>query len=249
MELLKGKVAFITGGSRGIGYSIAKTYLDNGATVILCGSKQETADRAVEKLKAINPAYPVEGIAPDITDFASITAAINSTAAKYGKLDILVNNAGISAGDSIYNYNPESFDQLIKINVNAPFYTIRAAAPIMKKNGGGSIINTSSIVARDGSSAGVAYPTSKAALNGMTVSLARELARDNIRVNAVGPGITDTDMVSALPEQMKKHLVATIPLGRIGDPQDIANAFLYLASDLAGYVTGTVIYVDGCARV
>lgn len=249
MELLKGKVAFVTGGTRGIGYNIVKTYLDNGASVVLCGSKQDNADRAVSSLREINPRYPVEGISPNLTDYASLEASIKSAAEKYGKIDILVNNAGISAGDSIYSYSPESFDNLIKLNVNAPFYAIRAVAPIMKKQGGGSIINTSSIVARDGAASGVAYPTSKFALNGMTLSLARELARDRIRVNAIGPGITDTDMVSSLPEKMRSALIANIPLGRIGTPQDIANAFLYLASDLSSYVTGAVLYVDGCMRV
>ena len=249
MELLKGKVALVTGGSRGIGYAIVKTYLENGATVVLCGSKQESADRAVKSLKEINPNYPVEGISPKLTDYASVEAAIKAVAAKYGRIDILVNNAGVSAADSIYSYNPDNFDEVIKINVSAPFYAIRAVAPIMKNQGGGSIINTSSIVSRDGSAAGVAYPTSKFALNGLTLSLARELAKDHIRVNAVGPGITDTDMVAALPDAMRVALVANIPLGRIGEPQDMANAFLFLASDLSSYVTGQVLYVDGCTRV
>lgn len=248
MELLKNKVAFVTGGTRGIGYAIVKTFLDNGATVILCGSKQASADKAVASLKAENPEYPLEGIAPDLSDYAAVEKAIQNTAEKYGKIDIVVNNAGISASQPLYDYLPEDFDKLMLLNVNACFYTARAAAPLMKQNGGGVILNTSSMVSIYGQPAGVAYPTSKFAVNGLTKSLARELARDNIRVNAVAPGVTNTDMVAALPEQTRQRICSTIPLGRIGEPQDIANAFLYLASDLASYVTGEILSVDGCAR-
>ena len=160
----------------------------------------------------------------------------------------MVNNAGISARESIYSYNPEEFDKVMALNVNAVFYACKAVAPVMKANGGGVIINTSSMVSIYGQPAGVAYPTSKFAVNGMTKSLARELAPDGIRVNAVAPGVTDTDMVANLPEPMREGIKKTIPLGRIGTPQDIANAFLYLASDNASYVTGEILSVDGCAR-
>jgi len=248
MELLKGKTAIVTGGTRGIGYAIVKTFLDNGAKVVLCGSRQETADKAVASLKAENPQYEVMGIAPDLTDYASVEKAVKETAEKFGKLDIVANNAGISASEPLYSYKPEDFDRLMQLNVNACFYTARAAAPIMKEQGGGVIINTSSMVSVYGQPAGVAYPTSKFAVNGMTKSLARELAKDNIRVNAVAPGVTNTDMVANLPEQTRQYICSTIPLGRIGEPEDIANAFLYLASDMASYVTGVVLSVDGCAR-
>ena len=248
MELLKGKVAVVTGGTRGIGFSIVKTYLDNGAKVVLCGSKQETADKAVAELKKINKNYAVEGIAPNLTDAASVETAIQAVAKKYGKIDIVVNNAGVSAMDSIYNYQPEAFDKVMMLNVNAVFYAIRAVAPVMKANGGGVILNTSSMVSLYGQPAGVAYPTSKFAVNGMTKSLARELAADKIRVNAVAPGVTDTDMVANLPDAVREGIQKTIPLGRIGTPEDVANAFLYLASDAASYVTGEILSVDGCAR-
>lgn len=247
-QLLKDKVAFVTGGTRGIGYSIVKLYLDNGAKVVLCGSRQETADKAVAKLKAENADYPVEGIAPDITDYSSVEKAIKDAAAKYGRIDILVNNAGISANTPLYDYDPKDFDKLMLLNVNSYFYTIRAAAPVMKEQGGGVIINTSSMVSLYGQPAGVAYPASKFAVNGMTKSLARELAKDHIRVNAVAPGVTATDMVAALPQQTKDYICSTIPLGRVGEPEDVANAFLYLASEQASYVSGVILSVDGCAR-
>jgi 3-oxoacyl-[acyl-carrier protein] reductase/7-alpha-hydroxysteroid dehydrogenase len=248
MELLKGKVALVTGGTRGIGYAIVKTYLENGATVVLCGSKKESAEKAVAELKKENKKFAVEGIYPNLTDYKSVEEAVNFVAKKYGKIDILVNNAGVSARDSLYAYNPEDFDKVMALNVNAVFYGARAVAPIMKANGGGVIINTSSMVSIYGQPAGVAYPTSKFAVNGLTKSLARELAPDHIRVNAVAPGVTNTDMVANLPEAMREGIKKTIPLGRIGEAQDIANAFLYLASDLGSYVTGEILSVDGCAR-
>lgn len=248
MELLKDKVAVVTGGTRGIGLAVVKSYLNNGAKVVLFGSKKESVQKALAELKAENKKYEVEGMYPNLTNYAEVERAINDIAKKYGKIDILVNNAGISAMASIYNYNPEEFDNLIKLNVNAVFYGIRAVAPIMKANGGGVIINTSSMVSLYGQPAGCAYPASKFAVNGLTKSLARELAADGIRVNAVAPGVTDTDMVANLPEQVREGIKKTIPLGRIGTPEDVANAFLYLASENASYVSGEILSVDGCAR-
>lgn len=248
MELLKDKVAFVTGGTRGIGYAIVHTFLENKAKVVLCGSRPETAQKAVDALKAENSDFEVEGMSPDLTNYASVEKAINDVKAKYGRVDIVVNNAGISASDPLYSYDPANFDKIMQLNVNSCFYTARAAAPIMKENGGGVILNTSSMVSIYGQPAGAGYPASKFAVNGLTKSLARELAKDQIRVNAVAPGVTDTDMVSALPEQTRQYITSTIPLGRIGTPQDIANAFLFLASPLASYVTGEILSVDGCAR-
>lgn len=185
---------------------------------------------------------------PNLTDAGEVEAAIASIREKYGRIDILVNNAGISESTPIYNYTPELFDRVMDLNVKAVMYTILPVVKIMKEQGGGSIINTSSMVSRYGQPAGVAYPTSKFAVNGLTISLARELGKDNIRVNAVAPGVTKTDMVAALPEQTVKAICAQIPLGRPGEPEDVANAFLYLASDLASYVTGEILSVDGSGR-
>ena len=248
MNLLKNKVAVVTGGTRGIGYSIVKRYLEEGATVIVLGSRAETVEKAVEQLKNINKDYQVEGFYPKLTIYKEVEETINKVAEKYGRIDVLVNNAGESAHESIYEYNPEDFDKVMALNVNAVFYGIKAVAPIMKAQGGGVIINTSSMVSIYGQPAGVAYPTSKFAVNGLTKSLARELAPDKIRVNAVAPGVTNTDMVANLPEAMREGVKKTIPLGRIGEPEDVANAFVYLASDMASYVTGEILSVDGCAR-
>lgn len=245
---LKNKVAVVTGGTRGIGLAIVRTYLKNGAKVVLFGSRKESVEKAVNELKKENAKYEVEGMYPNLTEYVEVENAINAIAKKYGKIDILVNNAGVSAMESIYAYKPEDFDKVIKLNVNAVFYGIKAVAPIMKNAGGGVIINTSSMVSLYGQPAGCAYPASKFAVNGLTKSLARELAKDGIRVNAVAPGVTDTDMVANLPEQVREGIKKTIPLGRIGEPEDVANAFLYLASDKASYVTGEILSVDGCAR-
>ena len=167
---------------------------------------------------------------------------------KFGRIDILVNNAGISQSTPLYQYKVEEFDKIIDLNVKAIFYAILPTAKIMKEQGSGCIINTSSMVSISGQPAGCGYPASKFAVNGLTISLARELAKDGIRVNAVAPGVTKTDMVAALPKDMVDRISAGIPLGRPGEPEEVANAFLYLASDLASYVTGEILSVDGAAR-
>ena len=246
--LLQGKKAIVTGGTRGIGYAIVETFLKNGASVALFGSRQETVDKALAKLKAENPAWDVIGMAPDLTDYTAVEQAFAEVAKQFGRVDILVNNAGISAREPLYNYDPEAFKKIMDLNVTAVFNGCRAAAPLMKAQGGGAIINTSSMVSLYGQPSGVGYPASKFAVNGLTKSLARELGRDNIRVNAVAPGVTRTDMVANLPEDMVKRVCAPIPLGRMGEPQEVANAFLFLASDLASYVTGEILSVDGAAQ-
>lgn len=247
--MLKGKVAVVTGGTRGIGYAVVKKYLENGAKVIFFGSRKETVDKALEKFHEENPAWEPEGMYPKLTDAAQVEETIRVIKQKYGKIDILVNNAGISQSTKLYDYTPEEFDQIMDLNVRALFYTILPVAKIMKEQGGGCIINTSSMVSINGQTAGVGYPTSKFAVNGMTISLARELGKDHIRVNAVAPGVTKTDMVAALPQQIVDQIASTIPLGRIGEAEDVANAFLYLASDMADYVNGEILSVDGATRV
>ena len=246
--LLKDKVAVVTGGTRGIGYAIVKKYLENGAKVVLFGSKEESVDKAVQSLKEENPDWVVEGMWPNLTDAQEMADAIAKVGEKYGRLDILVNNAGVSQSTKLEDYQPEDFAGIMNLNVNALFNAIQPSVKIMRAQGGGVILNTSSMVSISGQKSGVGYPTSKFAVNGMTLSLARELGPSNIRVNGVAPGVTRTDMVAALPEQMIQPLIATIPLRRVGEPEDIANAFLFLASDMASYITGEILSVDGAAR-
>lgn len=247
--LLEGKTAIVTGGTRGIGYEIVKKFALAGAKVALFGSRQETVDKALGKLKEEMPEAEVMGLCPALDKYDEVEKAINTVKEAFGRIDILANNAGISARDSLYDYKPEDFEKIMKLNVNAVFFCTKAAAPIMKEQGGGSVINTSSMVSIYGQAAGCGYPTSKFAVNGLTKSLARELGKDGIRVNAVAPGVTNTDMVAALPEEMVKRISAGIPLGRPGEPEEVANAVLFLASDLASYVTGEILSVDGATQV
>lgn len=250
MEIsLKGKVAVVTGGTRGIGYAIVKKYLEAGASVVLCGSRESTANAALEKIKAEMPDADVSAMAPDLCDSASVEAAFKSVYEKYGRFDILANNAGISQHTLLTQYTDEEVDKILDVNVKAVFVCARAAARIMKENGGGCIINTSSVVSIYGQPSGCLYPTSKFAVNGLTKSLARELAKYNIRVNAVAPGVTRTDMVANLPDEMIKPLIARIPIGRMCEPEDIANAYLFLSSELASYITGIVVPVDGAVVI
>lgn len=246
--MLKGKIAIVTGGTRGIGLTIVRTFLKNGAKVALFGSRPETVDKALASLHEENDAWQVMGLAPDLTDLAAVCAAVEQVAQAFGGVDILVNNAGISAREPLSEYTAERFRKIMDLNVTAVFNGCKAVEPIMRAAGGGCIINTSSMVSIYGQPSGVGYPTSKFAVNGLTKSLARELGRAGIRVNAVAPGVTRTDMVAALPADMVARISAPIPLGRIGEPQEVANVFLFLASELASYVTGAIISVDGAAQ-
>ena len=243
--MLKGKTAIVTGGTRGIGFAIVKKYLENGANVVIAGSRQESVEKAIEKL----PEYKdrVMGIWPNLCSPESVADAFASVKERFGRIDILANNAGISSRTSLYDYTVEEFSRIVDINLKAVFICSQAAARIMRDQGGGVIINTSSMVGEYGQPSGCGYPATKFAVNGLTKSLARELAKDQIRVNAVAPGVTRTDMVSALPQELVDRISAGIPLGRVGEPLDIANAYLFLASDLASYVTGITLRVDGAA--
>ena len=246
--MLHGKVAIVTGGTRGIGLAIVRTFLQNGAKVALFGSRAETVDKAVAALEAENAAWPVMGLAPDLTDYAAVAQAVQDVHTAFGGLDILVNNAGISAREPLADYRPEDFQKIMNLNVTAVFNGCKAVEPIMRAARHGCIINTSSMVSLYGQPSGVGYPASKFAVNGLTKSLARELGPAGIRVNAVAPGVTRTDMLAALPPELVERISAPIPLRRIGEPEEVANVFLFLASDLASYVTGTVISVDGAAQ-
>lgn len=243
-NILKGKTAVVTGGTRGIGYAIVKKFIEAGASVALCGSKEETAKNALERLKTEYPGAAVMAIWPDLTDPASVEQAFAQVVRRFGKIDILANNAGISQSTPLYDYTEKEIDSILALNIKAVMICSQAAARLMKEKGG-VIVNTSSVVSLYGQSSGCGYPASKYAVNGITKSLARELAKDRIRVNAVAPGIIRTDMVANLPESMIQPLIKTIPLGRMGEAEDIANAFVFLASDLASYITGAVLSVDG----
>ncbi len=244
--MLEDKVAIITGGTRGIGLEIVRLFKKNKAEVVLFGSKKETVDNAIDALK--KEGLIVRGYYPNLNNPNEVEQVMKEINDKYGHIDILVNNAGVSSHKKIEDTTYEDFTNIININVNAIFNVSKSVIPYMKKRNSGVILNTSSMVSITGQPSGIGYPTSKTAVNGFTLSLARELAPFNIRVNAVAPGIIDTDMVSNLSKEMIEPLIKTIPLGRIGKTLDIANAFLFLASDMASYITGVILSVDGLAR-
>ena len=184
---LKDKVAVITGGSRGIGFATVERFLQEGATVILTASSQSSADKAVEKLKEKYPQASVAGISPELTSLSAVQAAFRDVVDRYGRLDILVNNAGVSESTPLLDYTEETYDRVMDLNVKGVFNAARAAAEHMTRQGEGVILNTSSMVSLTGQPSGFAYPASKFAVNGLTVSLARELGPKGIRVNAVAP--------------------------------------------------------------
>ncbi len=245
---LKDKVAIITGGSRGIGFATAQRFLQEGAKVIITASSPETAGKATAKLREALPDATVEGIAPDLSSLEAVREAFGQIVRKYGRIDILVNNAGISESTPFDRYTEELYDKVMDLNVKGVFNATRAAVESMEERHSGVILTTSSMVSISGQPSGFAYPASKFAVNGMTLSLARELGPKGIRVNAVAPGITETDMMKAVPKAVIDPMIARIPLRRLGQPEDIANAFVFLASEEASYITGVVLSVDGMAR-
>ena len=244
--MLNGKVAIVTGGTRGIGLAIVKKFLDAGAKVVLFGSKKESVEKALAELK--NENKEVIGFYPNLTSETEVRETFKAIVEQFGKIDILVNNAGLSSSTKIEDYTIEEYDKIANVNMKGVFVCSKEIVPYLKETKG-NIINISSMVRIYGQPAGCVYPMSKFAVNGLTKSLSRERAPVGIRVNAVAPGITKTDMVASLPDEMIKPLIATIPIGRIGEPEDIANACLFLASDMASYVTGEIMQVDGGARV
>ena len=245
---LKDKVALITGGSRGIGYATADAFLREGARVIITASSQSSADKAVQSLQERHPESVIVGISPDLSSLDAVRKALHQVTARYGCLDILVNNAGVSESTPFTEYTEEAFDRVMDLNVNGVFNATRAASECMIERGKGVILSTSSMVSIYGQPSGIAYPASKFAVNGLTVSLARELGPKGIRVNAVAPGIIETDMMKAVPKEVIEPLAKQVPLRRLGKPEDIANAFVFLASEEASYITGVVLSVDGMAR-
>ena len=245
---LKDKVTIITGGSRGIGFATADKFLQEGAKVIITASTQESADKAVALLREKHPDAVVDGISPDLGSLESVREAFRQVGIRYGCVDVLINNAGISESTPFLEYTEETFDKVMDLNVKGVFNATRAASECMVSRGSGVILSTSSMVSISGQPSGFAYPASKFAVNGLTVSLARELGPKGIRVNAVAPGITETDMMKKVPREVIDPMIARIPLRRLGQPGDIANAFVFLASEEASYITGVVLSVDGMMR-
>ena len=241
---LKNKVIIVTGASRGIGYAVADKALSEGGTVIVCASNQNNADKAVLSLKKSHPSSDILGVGVDNHNTKEIEKAIELIDLTFGKIDVLINNAGITASTPFLQMSEEEFSNMMEVNLMGVFRWCKAVVPLMKENGG-SIINTSSMVGTYGTSSGCHYATSKSAVNGLSKSLAKELGKYNIRVNCVAPGVTKTDMVSSIPDNFLNSLAGMTPLNRVSKPEELAGAYIYLASDESSFVTGTIIHVDG----
>lgn len=237
---LTGKVAFVTGGTRGIGFAIAEALVASGARVAISG---RDAGRAAEASRRLGGG--AVGVACDVADEAQVDTAIAAIEAGLGGIDILVNNAGVTRDNILLRLDGAAWDEVLDTNLKGAFHTSRAVIKGMMKRRSGRIINISSIVGLIGNKGQANYAASKAGLIGFTKAIAREYASRGITANCVAPGYIETDMTNALPEDARKALLDSIALGRLGQPADIAGAVLYLASDLAAYVTGQVLVVDG----
>jgi 3-oxoacyl-[acyl-carrier protein] reductase len=246
---LENKVALITGGAAGIGKATAKRFLEEGARVVICDVNAEAGKAAVEELGGTVEFYQV-----NVADRQAVQAWVDDVATKYGQVDVLVNNAGVlrdntlvklKDGELIKQMPEAEFDLVIAVNLKGVFNCTQAVVPYMIKQGGGVILNASSVVGLDGNFGQTNYVATKAGVIGMTKVWARELGRYNVRVNAVAPGFIATEMVMQMPERILESMKARIPLGRMGQPSDVADAYLFLASDEASYISGTVLRVDG----
>lgn len=237
---LAGKVAFVTGSTRGIGLAIAKSLHAAGAKVAVTGRDAAKAQEVAASLGT-----GTVGVGCEISDAAQVTAAIAAVEQALGPIDILVNNAGLTRDNILLRLSEADWDAVLDANLKGAFLTMRAVTKGMMKRRSGRIINITSIVGIIGNKGQANYAASKAGLIGLTKSAAKEYASRGILINCIAPGFIDTDMTAALPEDARKVLLEQIALGRLGSPDDIANTVLYLASDLAGYVTGQVLVVDG----
>ena len=249
MDLVKGKIVFITGGTRGIGFAAAKKFIENGAHVAIAGHCQETVDAALAKLKELYPDEDVLGMCPNLTSRQEMLDAVGKVVAKWGRIDVMINNAGVTHATVFSKIQEGEFEHMFEVNVEGVYNGAWAAYQYMKANNAGVIINTASVTGLFGSTSGVGYPASKAAVVGFTHELGRELIRRNIRVVAVAPGVVNTDMTTAnmdptIKEQYLKHL----PMKSMLEPEEIANVYMFLASDLASGITATTVSVDGAYR-
>ncbi len=241
--ILQGKVAFVTGSTRGIGWAIAERFGEQGATLVLHGRAADHLTDRTETLRGRG--VTATGVVGDVGEPATARDAFREIFKAHKRLDILVNNAGILDDGYLGMISSETADRVFAVNALGVLHMMQGAARLMARGGGGSIINLASIIGSFGNAGQVAYGGSKAAVVGMTKSAAKELAPQQIRVNALAPGFIETDMTRNLPAEIYEERVASIKMGRIGTPEDVAGAALFLASDLSGYVTGQVIGVDG----
>lgn len=248
MKLVQDKITVITGGTRGIGFAAAKKFIENGAKVAIFGETQEEVDNSLSQLKELYPNEEVLGFAPDLSSREAVMAAVGAVARKYGRLDVMINNAGISMNTVFSKVEEEEFKNIVDVNLIGVFNGSWAAYQCMKDAKKGVIINTASVTGIYGSLSGIGYPTTKAGVIGLTHGLGREIIRKNIRVVGVAPGVVNTDMVSGMPPEILEGYLKSLPMKRMLQPEEIANVYLFLASDLASAITATTISADGAYR-
>ena len=243
MKRLENRVAIITGGTAGIGAATATRFAQEGAKVILWARNAERGNAFIEKMKGMGLEAEFDAI--DSSNYEAVCEAAKRVNDKYGKIDILINNAGITNDSTLKKMTIEQWQQVIDINLSGSFYCIKAITPYMLEKGYGRIVNASSVVALYGNFGQTNYVATKAGLIGMTKTLARELGKKGITVNAVAPGFIETDMVAKMPENVLDGMRAKVPVGRLGQPEEIASAYLFLASEEAAYINGATLSVDG----
>lgn len=240
---LEGKVAIITGAANGLGLEAATTFGREGAKVALVDYDKELGEKRANEL--IASGFEAAFYQVNVAEQSEVQSMVNSVKERWGKIDILINNAGITRDSMLLKMNASDFQKVMDVNVNGVFHCTQAAVPHMIEQGKGKIINTSSVSGVYGNVGQTNYAASKAAVVGMTKTWAKEFGRKGINVNAVAPGFIETNMVATVPDKVIQSLIQVIPLQRLGQPSDIANAYLYLASDESDYVNGTVLHVDG----
>ena len=244
MKQLTGKTALITGASRGIGQAIAKKFAEQGANIVFTHlSSIEQGQALAEELRAFGVCVSV--YRSDASDFAAVNELVQKVVDEYGQLDVLVNNAGIAKDSLLLRMDEQAWDEVLRVNLNSVFNTVKAATKTLLKQRSGSIINISSVVGIKGNAGQANYAASKAGIIGFTKSVALELGSRNIRSNAIAPGFINTAMTASLDEATTQDWIKNIPLQRMGTPEDVANCALFLASEASSYITGQVIQVDG----
>ncbi|WP_213357738.1 3-oxoacyl-ACP reductase FabG [Chlamydiifrater phoenicopteri] len=244
-NFLEGKKAIVTGGNRGIGFGIAKAFVEHGATVEIWGTNESGCQKAAEELLSLGNTGGVSYAKVDVTSLPQIQEAMARFLERHGGLDILVNNAGITKDNLLMKMSEEEWNAVIQTNLSSVFYTCSSAIRHMMKARSGSIINITSIVGKTGNPGQTNYAASKAGIIGFSKALAKEVGSRNIRVNCIAPGYIQTDMTAVLKEELKAAWIKMTPLARLGSVEDIAGAALFLASPWSSYITSQVITVDG----
>jgi 3-oxoacyl-[acyl-carrier protein] reductase len=240
---LENKVALITGGARGIGREIALLFAKEGADIAICDIDLEQVEHTAKEIEALGRkalAFKV-----DVTNSGDVQAMVDKILDNFNKLDILINNVGITKDNLILRMSEEEWDKVIAVNLKGTFVCTKIASKVMLKQHSGKIVNLASIIGIMGNIGQANYAASKAGIIGLTKSVAKELALRGICVNAIAPGFIKTEMTSKLPEEIQQKILSNIPLGRLGEPKDVANLALFLSSESSSYITGQVIQIDG----